>query len=161
MNSNDDNVIIRKPYEEGYDFYIKDKWGGQHHFRICTFEALSGLVSKAIEVTENHPEREARMFEILSDFEADIEEVELNLKARIKRSINRRHLQYAHGKLSIAEDTLRGRFEESIDYSDNHVTYYFVIDGKRISIEQFVEMLKPFSGFDFKFQIYDPSDEIA
>ena len=159
--SSDDNIIIHNPYEEGYDFYIKDKWQNQYQFRILTFEVPSGLLSKAIEVTEDKPEWEPRMFEALSDFEADIEEAELALKARIKRGINRKHLVEENGKLSIGkEEVLRGRIEESEDHSDSQFARYFVIDGRRITIEEFVEMLEPYTTFGFKFQIYDPSEEI-
>ena len=157
----DDRVITHNPYEEGYDFYIKDKWNNQFQFRILTFEVPSGLLSKAIEVTENMPEREPRMFEVLSDFEADIEEAELTLKARIKRDLNRRHLVKENGRLSMGKEaTLRGRIEESDDHSDSQFARFFVIDGQRITIEQFVEMLEPYLIFGFKFQIYDPSEEI-
>jgi hypothetical protein len=161
MNSNEDNIITHNPYEEGYDFYIKDKWNSQYQFRILTFEVPSGLLSKAIEVIEDDLEREPRMFEVLSDFEADIEEAELNLKARIKRSINRRHLKYEYGKLSFGnEETLIGRIEETDDNSDSQFARNFVIDGQRITIEQFVKMLEPYPSFGFKFQIYDPSEDI-
>ena len=160
MNS-DDNITVHDPYQEGYDFYIKDKWNNQYQFRISTFEVPSGLLSKAIEVTEDEPEREPRMFEVLSDFEADTEEAELALKARIKRSINRRHLVEENGKLSIGkEEALRGRIEESGDHSDSQFARYFVIDGRRITIEGFVEMLEPYPTFGFRFQIYDPSENI-
>ena len=161
MNSDSDNVIIHDPFEEGYDFYIKDKWNNQYQFRISTFEVPSGLLSKAIEVTDDNPEREPRMFDVLSDFEADIEEAELALKARIKRSINRRHLVEKNGKLSIGkEEILRGQIEESENHPDSQFARYFLIDGRRITIEQFVEMLEPYPTFGFKFQIYDPSEEI-
>lgn len=161
MNSDEDNIITHSPYEEGYDFYIKDKWNNQYQFRISTFEVPSGYLSKAIEVTEDNPDQEPRMFEVLSDFKADIEESELNLKARIKRGINRRHLVEENRKLSIGkEETLRGRIEETDDHSDSQFARYFVIDGKRITIEQFIEMLEPYPGFGFKFQIYNPNDEI-
>ena len=161
MSSNKDNVITHNPYEKGYDFYIKDKWNNQYQFRISTFVVPSGLLSKAIEGTEDNPEREPRMFDVLSDFEADIEEAELALKARIKKSINRRHLVEEHGKLSIEkEEILRGRIEESDTHSDSQFARYFLIDGRRITIEQFVEMLEPYPSFGFKFQIYDPSEEI-
>jgi hypothetical protein len=163
MNSNSDNVIIHDPFEEGYDFYINDKWNNKYQFRISTFEVPSGFLSKAIEVTENtHPDKEPRIFEILSDFEADIEESELMLKAKIKRGINRRHLVEENGKLSIGtEETLRGRIEETDDYpKDSQFARYFVIDGKRITVEQFVDMLEPYPSFNFKFQIYDPSEDI-
>jgi hypothetical protein len=161
MNSHSDNVIIHDPFEEGYDFYIKDKWNHQYQFRISTFEVPSGFLSKAIEVTEDNTDQEPRMFEVLSDFEADIEESELMLKAKIKRGINRRHLVEENGKLSIGtEETLRGRIEETDDNSDSQFARYFVIDGRRITIEQFVEMLEPYPSFGFKFQIYDPSEDI-
>ena len=101
------------------------------------------------------------MLDFLSDFEADIEEAELALKARIKRSINRKHLVEENGKLSIGkEEILRGRIEESDDHSDSQFARYFLIDGRRITIEQFVEMLEPYPTFGFKFQIYDPSENI-
>ena len=162
MKSNKDNVITHNPYEEGYDFYIKDKWRNQYHFRISTFTVPPGYLSKAIEVIEDQPDREPYVFEFLSDFEADIEESELNLKAKIKRSINRRHLKYKDGKLSIGEEeTLRGRIEEKDDYpTDSKFVQYFVIDGKRVTIEQFLEMIEPYTNFGFRFQIFDPSEEI-
>jgi len=161
MNSNGNNVITHNPYEEGYDFYINDKWNNQFQFRISTFEVPSGVLSKAIEFTEKYPDREPRIFEVLSDFEADIEEAELTLKTKIKKYINRRHLIEVSGELSIGkEETLRGRIEEADYHSGSHFDRYFVIDGKHITIEQFVELLAPYQSFSFKFQIYDPSEEI-
>src|SRR6056297_508600 len=144
MNSQN-NTTTHNPYEEGYDFYIKDKWNNQYHFRISTFEVPPGYLSKAIEVTEGQPDREPYVFEFLSDFDSDIEEAELNLKAKIKRSINRRHLKYEDGKLSIGEEeTLRGRIEETHENpTDSQFARYFVIDGRRITIEEFVEMFEP------------------
>ncbi len=161
MNSNGDNIIVHNPYEEGYDFYIKDKWNNQFQFRISTFEVPSGLESVAIEVIEDDPERESRIFTILSDFEADVEEAEMRLKAKIKKGINRRHLKYSYGKLSIgADQTLRGRIEENLDHPESIFNRFFVIDGKRVTIEQFAEMIAPYPSFNFKFQIIDPADEI-
>jgi hypothetical protein len=81
----------------------------------------------------------------LSDFEADIEEAGLALKARIKRDINRRHLKYKYGKLSFGEEeTLRGQIEASDDNTESQFARYFVIEGRRITIEEFVEMLEPY-----------------
>jgi hypothetical protein len=57
-------------------------------------------------------------------------------------------------------DILRGRMEENLDYPESKFTRFFVIDGKRITIEQFAEMIEPYTGFNFKFEIIDPSDEI-
>jgi hypothetical protein len=160
MNS-DDNITVHDPYEKGYDFYITDKWNEKFHFKISTFEVPSGLESVAIEVIDDDPEREPRIFTILSDFEADVEEAEMRLKAKIKKGINRRHLKYRYGKLTIGqEQTLRGRIEENLDHPESLFNRFFVIDGKRITIEQFAEMIAPYPSFNFKFEIIDPADEI-
>jgi hypothetical protein len=62
MDSEDDNIIVHNPYEEGYDFSIKDKWDNQYQFSISTFETPSGYTSMAIEVIEDDQERESRIF---------------------------------------------------------------------------------------------------
>lgn len=55
---------------------------------------------------------------------------------------------------------LAGRIDYNYNLNDTSFHTEFVIDGKRITIEQFVEMLQVFEGFNFKFSIHDPSDEL-
>lgn len=98
----DDHTIIYNPLEQGADFYITDKWDKTHHFRILSFMVGTGLLSCAIEVIEKYDEREAREYELLSDFNADIEAAELRLKEKIKRELNIKYLNqvvFPNGKV--------------------------------------------------------------
>lgn len=151
-------VIIRSTLEEGYDFYIKDRWGKDYHFKISTFEVPSGLESEAIEVV-NEKDREPYLFQVLNDYDADIEHCELLLKAKIKDGINKRYLRKRDGRLEIGKSNmLRGRIEWNDDFSKTNFDTYFVVDGKRITMEDFVELLQPYAGFQFQFSIEDPCD---
>jgi len=160
MISKDDN-IIHSTLEEGYDFFITDNWKKKYHFKISTFSVPSGLLSEALEVIATKKENEPRIFHILSDFNADIEKSEMLLKAKIKNGINRKHLKNENGMLSVGdEQQLRGRIEWNDDLSDTKFNNIFVIDGKRITIEKFVEMIECYASWNFKFKIYDSTDEI-
>jgi hypothetical protein len=156
-----DNSITRSTIEEGYDFYITDNWNKKYHFKISTFPVPSGMLSEAIEVVDIKPENEPRIFHTLSDSGADIEQSEMLLKAKIKKRINQRHLINENGKLLIGdEQQLRGRIEGNNNFSDTEFANIFVIDGKRITIEKFAEMVECYTGFNFKFNIYDSCDEL-
>ena len=58
-----------------------------------------------------------------------------------------------------ARDILRGRIDWNEDFSDTDFDRVFVIDGKRITIEDFGRMLEAYEGWRFKFQILDPCDD--
>lgn len=153
-------TITHSTLEDGYDYFTTDKWGEKFHFRIHTFPVPSGLGSEAVQVVKQKTLK-PYIFQVLSGFDEDLEELELLLKAKIKKGINRRYLETEDGKPVMSQDlTLAGR----IDYNDNlHDTSFqteFVIDGKRITIEQFVEMLQGVEGFNFKFSVHDPSDDL-
>ncbi len=155
---NDDNIIIHSTLEQGYDFYITDKWHKKYHFKISTFAVPSGFLSEAIEVINPNSESVSRTFQILSDFEADIETSELVLKAKIKEGINQKHLEIEDGQLRIGdEQILIGKISCEDDAIE---TTLFEIDGKRITVEKFVDMLQMYSGWKFKFQIFDSTDEL-
>ena len=55
---------------------------------------------------------------------------------------------------------LRGRIEWNDDFSDTTYNRVFIIDGKRITIEEFGQMLEPWEGWQFQFKIVDPYDDI-
>jgi hypothetical protein len=154
-------VIIHSTLDDGYDFYFTDNWKKKHHFKISTFEVPSGLLSEAIEVITPDIEVTERRFQVLSDFDADIEKAELLLKAKIRKRLNIKYLKTEGDKLIIVnEKTVVGNIDWSGEYSDTQFDKIFTIDGKRITIEQFVEMLSPYEGFDFKFEIFDQCDDI-
>ena len=88
----DNSTIIYNTLDEGYDFFITDKWGENHHFKILSFMVPSGLLSDAVEVNieanDRAPiDREPRLFQVLSDFDADVETAEHRLKAKIQKGI--------------------------------------------------------------------------
>lgn len=151
-------VIIHSTLEEGYDFYIKDRWGKDYHFKISTFEVPSGLVSEAIEVV-NGKDREPYLFQVLNAYDADTEYCERLLKAKIKEGIDKRYLRKRNGRLEICKlEMLCGIIESNDDFSTTNFDTYFVVDGKKITIEDFVELLQPYAGFQFQFSIKDPCD---
>ena len=147
--------------DEGYDFYIADRYKRKYHFKIASFILGDKLVSEAIEVVEGKRGREPYIFKVLSGFDADLESAELLLKAKIKKGINRRYLKTFHGSLHFGENhNAVGRIDYMKDAEDSVFSTQLIIDGRRITIEEFVSMLKPYQAFNFKFQIFDPSDDI-
>lgn len=154
------DTIIHSTLDEGYDFFISDRWGKEYQFKISTFEVPSGLESEAIEVVKEKG-RSPYIFQILNDFDADIEKLELLLKAKIKKGIDKRYLGSRGYGLEIgSSNILCGRIEWGDDLSETDFDYHFVIDGKKISIEDFVKLIHPYEGFQFQFSLIDPCDEV-
>lgn len=154
-------IIKHSTIDDGYDYLATDKWGIDYHFKISTFEVPSGYVSEAVQVIKKQKGAEPFIFQVLDSFDADIRKLEVLLKAKIQRGINRRYLKTKNGKPVMGvELTLAGRIEYSNDLPDTSLRNVLIIDGKRITLEQFSEMLQVVEGFNFKFSIHDPSDEI-
>lgn len=144
----DNHTIIYNPLEQGADFHITDKWDKTHHFRILSFMVGTGLLSCAIEVIEESDEREAREYELLSDFDTDFEAAELRLKEKIKRELNIKYLTREYGELSIRNNIMKGRF----------LGEHFEVDGYKLTLEQFVRTFSAFEGFKFTMQFNDITD---
>lgn len=142
------NTIVHSTLEEGYDFFIVDKWGVKHHFKISTFMVPSGLLSEAVEVIGDSAFREARVFLVLSDFDSNIEEAETALKEKVKKGINKKYLEFRNGRYSIRNSTIKGRF----------LGDYFEVDGLRLSPEEFVEAVECYNGWSFSIKFNDLSD---
>lgn len=150
--------ITHSTLDDGYDFFITDKWNKKHHYKISTFSLGIKQLSEAIEVAG--PEQVVNSFQVLTDIATDIEQAELLLKAKIQRWINRKHLKIKHGKPEIIDDVLRGSLGWTNDLSDTDFNTVFEIDGKQITVEALIELLEPFGGYKFKLQLYDPADEM-
>jgi hypothetical protein len=143
-----EHTITYSPLIDGRDFFIKDKWGEELHFRIMSFMVPSGLLSTAIEVIDD-PERKApREYEVLSAYDADVEEAELRLKGKIKKSINTRYLTREYGGLSIKKDKLAGRFLGDC----------FEIDGLKLTPEEFIQTFSSCEGFKFTMKFMHSTD---
>lgn len=157
----DNETIIHSTLDSGYDFFITNDFGEEFHFKISTFEVPSGWLSEAIEVVDKSPDKEGRVFHFLSDFDVDIEKAELSLKAKIKKGINQKHLRVENDRISISDgQILRGRISWGEQHTDTAFNNFFEIDGRRVTIEKFVEMLEAYGSFNFKFQIFDSCDEM-
>lgn len=155
----DDNVFIHSTLEDGYDFFITDRWKKRRHFRISTFPVPVGFLSEAIEVVKGSG-KEPYMFVVLSDFDADLEQAEIMLKAKIKKGINRRHLIRDRKRLRISDNQiLRGRITSNDNYSDTDFDRILVVDGRRITIEMFYRLLEEYEGWSFKMIIQDRTDD--
>jgi hypothetical protein len=155
----DGDVFIHSTLEDGYDFFITDRWKKKRHFRIDTFPVPSGILSEAFEVV-NEKSREPYRFTVLSDFDTDIEQAELLLKAKIKKGVNRRHLTRDGKRLRINDDQiLRGRIASNDDFSDTDFDRILVVDGRRITIEMFYDLLEEYEGWNFKLFIHDRTED--
>ncbi len=146
--------MAHRTLRDGDDTIICDQWKREYRFKIATWHGPTGLVSEAFEVKEDgSPGYE---FRILSAFESDPAAAEAELIRIVKRGLNRRHLGKRDGEWQIGKrDTLRGRIAFNDDFTDTDFDRVFVIDGKRITMEQFAKMLEPFEGWDFVFKIVD------
>ncbi len=154
----DGDTIVHSTLESGKDLIIKDQWKREYHFKIASFPVPTGLASEAIEVKEGNSL--GYKSNILSDFDTDPEVAEERLIKKIKRGINRRHLKKENGEWKIGErDMLRGRIEWNDDFSDTEYNRAFVIDGKRITREEFGRMFEEWEGWHFKFKILDHCDD--
>lgn len=154
----DGNGVIHSTLESGDDLLIKDQWKREYHFKIATFELQSGLISEAIEVKEDNSP--GYYFNMGFDFDTDPEIAKEELIKKIKRGINRRHLKKRDSSWSIgARGILRGRIEYNDVLEDTKYDRVFIIDGKRITMEEFGKMFEEWEGWHFELKILDPYDE--
>jgi hypothetical protein len=150
-------TITTRSHEEGYDFFISDRWGKEYHFKIISFDVPSGVLSLAVEVAEETEVYYPRRIEVLSEYDADIKFAELQLKGKIKEEINKKSLKKRDdGVFEFEENSLSGII--LADDGERMSEPLFSIDGRKISSRQFVEMLSPYCTFKFKFEIIDPTD---
>jgi len=98
-------------------------------------------------------------FNILSDFFTTPEIAEGRLIIKIERGINRRHLENRNGKWELGDgDLLRGRIEWDDNAPGTKFNRVFVIDGRKITGEEFAVMPEPFEEWHFSFKIFDQRD---
>lgn len=115
------------------------------------------MLSLAVEVAEETEVYYPRRIEVLSEYDADIEYSELQLKGKIKEKINQKSLKKRDdGVFEFEENSLSGII--LADGGERMSEPLFSIDGRKIYLRQFVEMLSPYCTFKFKFEIIDPTD---
>ena len=150
---------VHSTQENGQHYIIEDQWKRKYHSKIASFFAPTGLAFEAIEVKSDDSSAYYK-FDQLFDLETDPEIAEQIFIKKIKKGLNQRHLKKTGSEWEIGErDMLRGRIEWNEDFSDTNFDRVFVIDGKRITIEELGHMLEPFEGFNFVFKLKDSYDD--
>ncbi len=153
-----ENSFVRSTQDDGEDIFITDQWKRKYHFRMASFPAPTGLAFEAIEVKDDNSP--GYQFNHLFDFDTDLEVAAQTFLKKIRKGLNQRHMKKKGSKWEIgARDILRGRNDWNEDFSDTDFDRVFVIDGKRITIEDIGRMLEAYEGWRFKFQILDPYDD--
>ncbi len=142
------NTIVHSTLDEGYDFFIVDKWGAKLHFKISSFMIPPWLLSEAVEVIEERAGREARVYLVRSDFDSNIEEAEKRLKEKVKKGVNKKYLEFSDGCHSIRNSSIKGRF----------LGDYFEVDGLRLSPEEFIKAIECYQGWNFSIRFHDLGD---
>ncbi len=152
-------TIIHSTLESGYDFYIENKYQKKFHFKISTFDVPSGKLSEALEVVDDKEGLEPYRFTLLGAFDCDCVRQEELLKAKVRRGVDQVHLVEEHGGICINEGgKLAGRIEGDDGKMDTNFETTFVVDGKLITLESFEHLIKSYAGWNFKFEIIDPTD---
>lgn len=138
---------------------LKDTDDINHTFHFRTRLLGDQVIVDALELLDDG--KQGYEFSILGDAEEDMFGLFKRLFERIKRSMNRKHIEPDDitGYRITMQDTVRGYITSDIDADDFAIHPVLVIDGKEISWRQFGRMLSTFDGFNFKLEIFDKTEE--
>jgi hypothetical protein len=147
------DVFIRNTLLEGYDFFIKDEFNKEYHFKIASFPTPAGLLSEAIECTGN--ESPGYTISLMSPYDTDVEYAELLLKEKIKKGINQKYHSNLINKKLIEKKSLCGRIESHYGELNSKYHKALLVEDTRLTIEEFAELIDQLKGFEFEFRIKD------
>jgi len=132
---------------------ISDEEGNKHLFYFVT-RLLGAEVS--IEAYEEDADP-GYSFQVHGEAE-DVQKLYRKLLGKMRRALTWQHIVKEKGRLALADElTVRGRFEWD-DETDGQLPL-LVIDGKAVTWDEFGRILMTFEGWQFKIEIYDPSEE--
>ncbi len=132
---------------------MRDAAGKTHEFHFRYSPVPRGI--EAFELIEGVPG--GYQFQVLQ--EDDDPGIVGELLARMRRSLARQHLapcDLQPGGLRIKDSTVRGRI--AWDPGEDGQVPALVIDGKQLSWSEFGSMLMTFEGWQFRLQLFDPSE---
>ena len=130
-----------------------DTEGNKHLFYFIT-RLLGAEVS--IEAYDESADPGYR-FQVHGEAE-DVQKLYRKLLGKMQRALTWQHIVEEKGSLSVTDDLkVRGRFEWD-DETDGGLPL-LVIDGKAVTWDEFGRALMTFEGWQFKIEIYDPSEE--
>ena len=138
---------------------MRDGGGVEHEFHFRLRLLGDRVILETFELNEEG-EPDGYAFAVLGEPEGDLFALMGQLVERMRRALSQRHLEIDkhHGGLHIRDFLARGRITWDED-EDGRVPL-LVIDGQKISWEQFGRMLMTFEGWQFKLEILDRTDEV-
>ena len=135
---------------------LADAAGGIHTFHFAT--RLVDLARVSIEAYEPDVDPGYR-FQVISGSAGNPRELHERLLGKIRRALVREHIVVdKQGFRRICDEMMvHGRFDW--DENMDGAVPLLAIDGKPVTWEQLGRLLTTFEGWQFKLEIYDPSDE--
>ena len=141
---------------------LKDIEGGEHEFRFITRHLGDRVCIDAFEIKDGH--RAGYEFSLIGDLDKEIFELFGKLFERMRRGLNRKHLEWdgiTNSWQISKDDVVRARISSDLESDEDYGhPPLIVIDGKEIRWDEFGRMLMTYEGFHFKLEIFDRSDEI-
>ena len=137
---------------------IADCDGAMHEFHFRT-RLLGDILSlEAFELVEGNPA--GYQFQLVGLAEEEIFVLLGRLIQRIRRTLSVKHITHERGMLGhqIVDSVVRGRVEW--DEAEEGRIPQVLVDGRTYTWEELGEMLMTFEGWQFKLEMFDPSDEV-
>jgi hypothetical protein len=135
---------------------MTDISGNVHEFHFRTRLMGAHVTLEAFELHDEYPS--GYQFQVIGDSEDDLMMLLGKLIEKMRRALSIKHLENGELGLQIADhQTVRGLVEWD-EASDGHVPL-LLIDGRKITWEEFGRMLMSFEGWQFKLKMYDRSEE--
>ncbi len=133
---------------------IQDLDGKPHTFDFRPHIFGDQLSLEAFEAESD----EGYEFSVIADAEQDLLTTFQTLFERIRRGLGRRHIEPEGGGYRITQDdVVRGQITD--DPHSSEQMPLLIIDGKPIAWEELGRMVAPNTGFRFKLEIFDRSEE--
>jgi hypothetical protein len=136
---------------------MRDASGREHVFQFRTRLFGAGVTIDAIEFNED--QSVGYRFTVIGHEEGDLLELLGQLVTKMRRGLANSHLEDGIHGLQISDrGIVRARIESEFDgEADRPVV---VIDGRHISWDEFGRMMATYTGFQFRLELHDLSDEI-
>ena len=136
---------------------MSDAHGREHAFQFRTHLFAAGVTIDAIEFNED--QSEGYCFKVIGDEEGDLLELLARLVTKMRRGLAYSHLEEGTHGLQISDPGIvRARIDSDPEGETDMPVV--VIDGRKISWDEFGRMMTTYTGFQFKLELHDLSDEI-
>ncbi len=128
--------------------------------RYRFFRAPGGIVAEAEELNQdNRIDLDGYKFEVFGDHDADLRRLVAKLRRQVAEGIARSFLTRESGKLLLKDNEVEGRLVWDDDRDPQMgKPYAVVVDGRRLTWEEFGLALEPYEGWRFKLSIVDTEE---